>query len=191
MAIVHLKRYRMVYDLSQGLPALGSLPAGYRQLGWQPRLLEWHAAVKCASFERELDALVFVSLSTAAGCLQLMRDIAQQSNFVPEATWLLVFESPGIKPPLPVATIQGMRDAEGLGSIQNVGVVPGHRGRGLGTHLLGLALQGFLQTGHTLVSLEVTSKNLSAIRLYERIGFRADRVVYRSVQLSDVRCGTA
>ena len=184
MSIVHLKRYRMLIELQGHRQAVPRLLLPYQQLPWLGRLLELHAAAKFASFQHELDAVVFASLATLAGCQQLMRDISSQSNFVPAATWLVTHTADHRRPPLPVATIQGMQEPDGTGSIQNVGVVPGHRGQGLGTQLLALALEGFQRTGHRMVSLEVTAKNAAAIRLYERIGFRIERVVYRTVQLS-------
>ncbi len=184
MSIVHLKRYRMRIELVGDQPPIPRLAPPYQQLPWHMRLLDLHAAAKYASFQNELDALVFASLATPAGCQQLMRDIASQNNFVPSATWLVVQSIDKRQPAFPVATIQGMRESDGTGSIQNVGVIPGHRNHGLGTHLLALALHGFRRVGHRAVSLEVTAKNEAAIRLYERIGFRVERVVYRTVQLT-------
>ncbi len=186
MSVVHFKRYRMQFDLREPLPTAPSLPNGYRLLPWRSRLLDLHAAAKHASFAKELDSIVFTCLSTAAGCQQLMRDISSQSNFVSQATWLIVHQPSQLATMMPVATVQGMREPGRIGSIQNVGVAPEHRGQGLGTILLVSALVGFQKTEHLACTLEVTAKNSAAIRLYERIGFRLQRVVYRSVDVSGV-----
>jgi ribosomal protein S18 acetylase RimI-like enzyme len=183
MSVVHFKRFRMQFDLRGPVPPAPALPPGYRLLPWRSRLLDLHAAAKHASFANELDSIVFACLSTAGGCQQLMRDITGQANFVSQATWLIVHQPDTLTAMLPVATVQGIREPGRIGSIQNVGVAPVHRGLGLGTLLLTSALLGFQQTDHVAATLEVTAKNTAAIRLYQRIGFCIQRIVYRSVEL--------
>jgi ribosomal protein S18 acetylase RimI-like enzyme len=80
--------------------------------------------------------------------------------------------------------VQGIRDGKGAGSIQNLGIVPEHRGRGLGTCLLYAALDGFRRAGLRRACLEVTAQNADAIRLYRRHGFRRARTVYKAVELA-------
>ena len=65
------------------------------------------------------------------------------------------------------------------GSIQNVGVIPEHRGLGLGRALVLQALQGFVQVGMGITVLEVTADNIAAVQLYQSIGFRTIQVLYR------------
>ena len=78
-------------------------------------------------------------------------------------------------------TIQGVVDAEGNGSIQNVGVVPSLRGLGLGSCLIEQALAGFQRLGLRRAFLEVTADNKPAVRLYHRLGFRTVRTIYKTV----------
>jgi ribosomal protein S18 acetylase RimI-like enzyme len=78
-------------------------------------------------------------------------------------------------------TIQGVVDAEGCGSIQNVGVVPSLRGLGLGSCLIEQALAGFQRLGLRRAFLEVTADNKPAVRLYHRLGFRTVRTIYKTV----------
>lgn len=63
--------------------------------------------------------------------------------------------------------------------IQNIGVVPGHRSLGLGRCLIERSLAGFLMHGLRRVTLEVTADNARAVRLYQRLGFRRVRTVYK------------
>ena len=77
--------------------------------------------------------------------------------------------------------MQGIRERGGLGSIQNLGIVPGWRGRGLGEALLLQALHGFRHTGLGRAQLEVTAQNDAAIRLYRRLGFRRAKTLYKAV----------
>lgn len=80
-------------------------------------------------------------------------------------------------------TIQGIRDISGIGAIQNFGVTPEHRGRGLGTQLMAVSLAGFASVGVRRVYLEVTAQNEAAIRLYHRLGFVRVRTIYKAVEL--------
>jgi hypothetical protein len=81
--------------------------------------------------------------------------------------------------------VQGLGDRTGLGAIQNLGVIPAHRGRGLGALLMDRALCGFRQAGLTRAFLEVTADNQGAIRLYERLGFSVVKTVFKA---ADVAC---
>lgn len=81
--------------------------------------------------------------------------------------------------PQPVGTIQGIQTDQTQGAIQNIGIVPDHRGRGLGRRLILQSLWGFQQSGLERVILEVTAQNRGAYRLYEQLGFRYLRTVYK------------
>jgi ribosomal protein S18 acetylase RimI-like enzyme len=182
----YFKRYRMEISLEgTPLPALNP-PPGYRLLRWDARLLEWHAQAKYRSFRDELDAHVFPCLGEAAGCLRLMQEIAEKQGFLPGATWLAIHEGSEHVADYHVAdycgTVQGVHDPSGMGGIQNLGITPEHRGRGLGTCLLYQALRGFREAGLRRAFLEVTAKNSRAVRLYRRVGFRHAKTVYKSVE---------
>src|SRR5262249_25897366 len=138
-----------------------------------------HAEVLCESFHREIDSHVFVSLSDLLGCRCLMTEIARKPGFLPCATWLLV----GVNGYC--GSVQGIRERTGLGAIQNLGIVPAHRGRGLGRALLLQALHGFRQAGLQLASLEVTAQNESAVRLYQSLGFRRRKIIYKAVAVGE------
>ena len=172
----YIKRYRMELPL-RDLPPVPELPRGFAWLGWRDDLLDAHAEVKFACFRDELDAFVFPSLGHRAGCGDLMWNIASRATFVPEATWLLA------SPFGACATVQGLRDKY-AGAIQNLGVTPDHRGRGLGQLLLLKALHGFRRAGLRAAYLEVTASNVPAVRLYRRFGFRATRTIYKAVALA-------
>jgi ribosomal protein S18 acetylase RimI-like enzyme len=169
----YFKRYKMEVELA-GLPAL-ELPSDYRCLNWHHGLIDAHAEVLCQSFFNELDAEVFPSLGDRNGCACLLTEIARKPGFLPEATWLLIDPNN-----LPCASVQGVMQ-RGCGAIQNLGVLPSHRGRGLGQAALTLALQGFWRAGAGRALLEVTAGNDSAVRLYRRLGFRSRKTLYKAV----------
>jgi len=81
-------------------------------------------------------------------------------------------------------TIQGIRATHKYGAIQNVGVTPAHRGRGIGSAMIFAALAGFQQVGLPRVYLEVTAQNDGAVRLYNRLGFRRTKTLFKAVELA-------
>jgi ribosomal protein S18 acetylase RimI-like enzyme len=177
----------MHFDLLGGVPEARPLADGYQLIPWSPGLLEVHARVKHESFRNEIDAHVFPSLAGLDGCRLLMKEIAKRANFVPRSTWLISHREHGRTIPEFCATIQGLRTGDDAGSIQNVGVVPQHRGRGLGPALLVAALQGFLEEGLKVASLEVTAQNRDAIQLYLRFGFEIVKPVFKSIEIFPIR----
>jgi hypothetical protein len=175
----YFKRFRMVADLLAPRRPL-HLPAGYRFVSWNEALLDVHARTKHRSFRGEIDALVFPCLGDIEGCRRLMREIRNKPGFLPNATWLIAH---GTAPESLqwCGTIQGVAERGGAGMIQNIGVVPGHRGLGLGSCLIERCLAGFRMHGLRRVTLEVTAENARAVRLYQRLGFRRVRTVYKVV----------
>ena len=184
---MYFKRYRMEITLAGLNLAPPRAPDFYRVEAWNPALLDAFAEAKYQSFHSEMDANVFPCLGEIDGCRRLMREIVRKPGFLPETTWLLTccrdraHGTPGRRPEF-CGTVQGIRDASGLGAIQNLGVAPEHRNGGLGTILLFYALQGFRQVGIRRVYLEVTAHNDGAVRLYRRVGFVTVKTVYKAVE---------
>ena len=182
MSVSYFKRYRMELDLRGRRFFPVSVPIGYRLVAWHPRLVHDHAVTKFESFRHEIDAGVFDCLSDLAGCQRLMQEICHKDGFLPEATWLAActtadqIEYCG--------TIQGIRATHKHGAIQNVGITPQHRGRGVGTALITAALIGFQQAGLSRAYLEVTAQNDRAVRLYKRLGFRRTKTLFKAVELA-------
>ncbi|MGA2033994.1 MAG: N-acetyltransferase [Thermoguttaceae bacterium] len=182
MELTYFKRYRMEVDLTGRNIAAPPVSEQYRFLPWQTSLLDNFAAAKYQSFRGEIDSIVFPCLGELDGCRRLMKEIVRKPGFLPEATWLLSFATGHPEPPEYCGTVQGIRDHDGDGAIQNLGVTPRHRNGGLGTALLFCALQGFQRAGVHCVSLEVTAQNEGALRLYRRLGFVTVKTVYKAVE---------
>lgn len=183
MSTTYFKRFRMEIDFERHEPRQMPLPKGYILLPWDESLLDFHARIKYLSFCDEIDAHVFPCFNELSGCRRLMRDIAGKPGFMPEATWLAAYGSSTHEEKEYCGTIQGIRQNGGSGSIQNLGIVAGHRDRGLGTCLLFAALRGFSRAGLKRASLEVTAENDGAIRLYRRHGFEIVKTVYKAVEM--------
>lgn len=184
MGVTYFKRFRMEIDVTGPLFPVPPLPADYALVPWEEALLNAHADVKYRSFRCELDANVFPCLGEREGCRRLMDEIAHRTGFVQEATWLARYWPPQRPKPEIVGTIQGILDVGGIGAVQNVGVIPSHRGIGLGTCLLYESLRGFGRAAIDRVYLEVTAQNVGAVRLYRRLGFRQTKVVYKAAEVA-------
>jgi ribosomal protein S18 acetylase RimI-like enzyme len=183
MGLTYFKRYRMELDLT-GHQVLGPrLPAGYCLIPWHESLLQVHAETKYLSFRDEIDANVFPCLGELAGCNRLMTEISRKAGFLPGTTWLAA-RCEADCPLEYCGTVQGIRDHAGMGAIQNLGIVPGHRDQGLGSILLLKALEGFRAAGLGRVHLEVTAENDGAIRLYCRMGFQIAKTVFKVVEIA-------
>lgn len=157
--------------------AAHDLPEGYYWREWSDGLIDLHAEVKYLSFRNELDSQVFPILGDRFGCQRLMREIRGKPGFLAMATWLIGCEQ-GF-----CATIQGIVDRTGYGFIQNVAVLPGYRGKGLGKALVTKSLAGFQSFGLRRAFLEVTADNPSAVMLYYKLGFQKARTSYRAVTI--------
>ena len=136
--------------------------------------------MKFLSFRDELDAVVFPCLGELESCQRLMQEISERDGFVPEATWLAIYAPPGSPLSEPCGTIQAIRVHRTRANIQNIGVTPHHRGRGVGAALIVASLAGLQQVGVTRVGLEVTADNDVAVRLYRRLGFRVVKTLYKA-----------
>jgi ribosomal protein S18 acetylase RimI-like enzyme len=170
MALTHFKRYRMERRLSPSDPV--PPPAGYWLVPWAEYLLDLHADVLFRSFADDLDGRVFPNLASRDGCRTLMLAVRGLRGFCPSATWLMA------GPDGYAGAVQGVLTG-GWGAVQNLGVTPEARGRGVGAALLAKCLRGFANAGARRAHLEVTADNAPALRLYKRFGFRPTRVRYK------------
>lgn len=69
----------------------------------------------------------------------------------------------------------GFLTPEPCGFVFDVWVAPEHRGKGLGKFLLTWAADWARERGYHKLKLEVAESNVGARRLYEELGFRAER----------------
>lgn len=185
--ITYFKRFRMELDLRHARPP-AELPPGFRWVPWHDIHLDLHAEVKCHSFRHETDAVVFPNLASVNGCRELMIAIRARPGFCPAATWLVATDAPGTEAAELagcLGTVQGVIDEHGQGAIQNLGVLPEFRGKGLGKALLLRALAGFAAARVRRAYLEVTACNGPAVRMYRDLGFRNARTLYRGVEVPE------
>lgn len=69
----------------------------------------------------------------------------------------------------------GFLTPESCGFVYDVWVVPEHRGKGVGRHLVAWAVEWARGRKYRKIKLEVAESNPRARRLYEELGFRPER----------------
>jgi len=173
-------RYRMTCALPLAVGVV-ALPERCQWVPWHHSWIDSHAMTIYESFVYEPDALVYPNLANRTGCQMLMRSICDTEGFCAGATWLLAIDG------VYVGTVQGVVEDDGIGLIQNVGIVPGHRRSGFGIALIGKALHGLHAAGAKTGQLDVTVGNVAAIRLYLKLGFTIDKTIYRTVAIKAKR----
>ena len=77
-----------------------------------------------------------------------------------------------------IVAAAGVRNIVGTGEITNVMVSPECRGQGIATRMLTQLLERGRTLGATDFTLEVRAGNDTAIRLYERLGFKCEGTRY-------------
>ena len=90
-----------------------------------------------------------------------------REHFDPTLTWVATERERIVG-----ANVCGWKEAGDWGWIGTLGVLPSHRGRGIGEALLRTAFAEFRRRGERRVALGVAAHSESATRLYERAGMR-------------------
>ncbi len=188
-ATKHYKRLKMRLVLHPSLEE-PQLPDGYRFVHWQTLIQDRHAVVQWRAFRDDMDGRLFSCLSSLSGCRRLLRETVNHPQFSDQATWLVQYQPEADWPADDCAMIQGLERSGLTGAIQNLGVVPEHRGFGLGRAVLLKALHGFRRNGVGRVTLEVTALNHQAVQLYASLGFEVYRVLYRTADAGAVVRGS-
>ena len=181
-------RYRMRIALDSWKCPLIQLPIGFEMVPWSTNLIQKHSEAIYRSFKDSIDAKYFVTFTQQSRCEDFMRYLVHNSGFLPSATWLLrektgsgaarLLHLPGSYKL--AGTIQGLINQDFVGAIQNVGILPEYRGRGLSKLLLYYCLWGYQQAGLKAAQLEVTQTNEVAINLYKKIGFQVTEVIEKA-----------
>jgi ribosomal protein S18 acetylase RimI-like enzyme len=143
-------------------------------LPWSERRQEEAAASLAAAYRGHIDSQINDQYRSTAGAARFLTNIVQFpgcGSFFAPASYIAEDRNTGILCGLCLASMV----ADGIGHITQVCVDPTHRNTGLGYELLRRSLLSLGARGCRSVSLTVTAANQSAIRLYERMGFRTRR----------------
>jgi GNAT superfamily N-acetyltransferase len=103
----------------------------------------------------------------------MIRDAQAGTAYEAERGWWSVIAADGVPVGfvLPVVFTGCARDGLDEGAIYHIGVVPEHRGRGLGRLLLGRATDTLLAHGVWQISTDTAAENNAMVRVFTAAGY--------------------
>jgi ribosomal protein S18 acetylase RimI-like enzyme len=147
---------------------------GIHIIPWSEMKQEESADLIARSYVGHIDSEINDQYRSAAGARRFLTNIIQYpgcGSFFGPASFLAVERITGAACGLCLASVV----SEHTGHITQLCVAPKQRDMGLGRELLRRSLESLSANGARRVSLTVTSRNTSAIALYESMGFRNQR----------------
>lgn len=155
-------------DLTQGGWAVGEVP-GIRFEPWSELRFDEAAGFIAACYEGHVDGILNDQYRTRQGSRRFLLNITQYPGcgvFQPETSG---FAMDGDRM---VGLVLTSTVGPEVGHITQICVLPGLRGRGLGTALVQRTAHAMHLDGRTEVTLTVTAENRGASQLYDRLGFK-------------------
>jgi len=164
-------RQFMLLPLADAAPLIAGASIGLRLERWDDRFFEPCARLIQLAYANHVDGEINDQYRSEAGALKFLKNIVILpgcGQFQAEASFVL----------RPVGSDQlvGMvltsTVSHGVGHTTQICVMPGYQGHGLGRQLMEASIQALRARRFSALSLTVTSINATAVRLYERLGFR-------------------
>jgi len=168
----------MQRDLSQSVPSV-SPPEGMALVTWSPERASLFFEVYQDAFG---DRPRFPHWNEETW----RHNFTDYPDFRPDLSLLVLDGAEGAGFAICHAEREGDQEPDGTGWIDQMGVRPSWRRRGLGTGLLCELMRRFEADGLARAALEVEVNNHPALCLYERLGFRRHR---RRTSYQKVACG--
>ncbi len=163
----------MYYDFG---PAAVVLPPrdvpDFEFRSWSDALFEDSAALITRAYRDHVDGSINDQYRSLAGAVRFLRNIIHFPGcgvFCPEASWGVYRKGQRQLCGLILTSVV----EKGIGHVTQVCAAQEFQGAGLGYEMVRRAAGHFCALGFAGLSLTVTSANLPAVRLYERMGFRA------------------
>lgn len=150
-------------------------PVGIAIAPWTEAQQDDSARLVAAAYRGHIDSEINDQYRSPNGSRRFLSNIVQYpgcGTFFPQASFAAV-TSNGARGELCGISLASLVARE-TGHITQICVAPSQRGKGVGYALLRRSMLALAAHGCRTVGLTVTSKNISAIRLYEQMGF-ADR----------------
>jgi len=139
---------------------------------WTEAQQDDSARLVASSYRGHIDSEINDQYRSPSGSRRFLSNIVQYpgcGNFFPQASFA-AFASNGARGELCGISLASLV-ASDTGHITQICVAPSQRGKGIGYALLRRSMLALAAQGCRTVGLTVTSKNTSAIRLYEQMGF--------------------
>ncbi len=171
-----MQTFRRLFLTRTGGPSLRPGPGVNRILmeSWRDERNEDAAQMIVTGYQGHVDSQINDQYQHLDGARSFLINIIQYpgcGRFFRQGSFLAFDREQGAPCGMVLASIVN----EGVGHITQLCVLPFARRYGVGYELMRAALDALDQHGCHEVSLTVTSSNLDAIRLYERIGFVQER----------------
>jgi len=147
-------------------------PEGIAIAPWTEAQQDDSARLVAAAYRGHIDSEINDQYRSPSGSRRFLSNIVQYpgcGTFFPQASFAAL-ASNGAKGELCGISLASLVARE-TGHITQVCVAPSQRGKGIGYALLRRSMLALAAHGCRTVGLTVTSKNTSAIRLYEQMGF--------------------
>jgi ribosomal protein S18 acetylase RimI-like enzyme len=151
-------------------------PEGIAIAPWTEAQQDDSARLVAAAYRGHIDSEINDQYRSPSGSRRFLSNIVQYpgcGTFFPQASFAAV-SSNGAKGELCGISLASLV-ARDTGHITQICVAPSQRGKGIGYALLRRSMVALAAHGCRTVGLTVTSKNASAIHLYEQMGFRDRR----------------
>ena len=147
-------------------------PEGVAIALWTEAQQDDSARLVAAAYRGHIDSEINDQYRSPSGSRRFLSNIVQYpgcGTFFPQASFA-AFASKGARNELCGISLASLV-ASDTGHITQICVAPSQRGKGIGYALLRRSMLALAAHGCRTVGLTVTSKNTSAIRLYEQMGF--------------------
>ena len=147
-------------------------PEGVTIAPWTEAQQDDSARLVATSYRRHIDSEINDQYRSPSGSRRFLSNIVQYpgcGTFFPQASFA-AFASNGARGELCGISLASLV-ASDAGHITQICVAPSQRSKGIGYALLRRSMLALAAQGCSTVGLTVTSKNTSAIRLYQQMGF--------------------
>jgi ribosomal protein S18 acetylase RimI-like enzyme len=164
-------RQFMLLDLAKPLYTPPGTTSGLRISRWHDRYFDPCAKLIFLAYANHIDGDINDQYRSKSGALRFLKNIILLpgcGQFVPGASFVL--HMPGSDELL--GAVLTSEVSPGVGHTTQLCVIPGHQGHGLGRALMVTAVDALRGLKFHELTLTVTSVNDTAVRLYEKLGFR-------------------
>jgi ribosomal protein S18 acetylase RimI-like enzyme len=167
---LHTRQF-MLLDLPS-FPEPGAVAsAGMRLDRWHDRFFDPCAKLIYLSYANHVDGEINDQYRSRSGALRFLKNIILLpgcGQFVPSASFVLR-QAGGDEL---IGAVLTSEVSPGVGHTTQICVLPGYQGHGLGRMLMLIAIDTLRTMKFNELTLTVTADNKTAVRLYEKLGFR-------------------
>jgi len=163
-------RQFMLLDLNRATPPAPPASAGLVLDRWDDRQFGACARLIQLAYANHTDGEINDQYRSESGALKFLKNIVILpgcGQFLAPASFVL--RAPHSNELLGAVLTSTV--APGTGHTTQICVMPGYQRHGLGKRLIAATIAALRERGYTALSLTVTSSNLNAVGLYEKIGF--------------------